>query len=235
MRIAVGSLYLLNRDASGYRVQHRMHANFPQSPCGQSRPDSRRPHRFDLVSRELSNVRLLPATEEHLPSIAELAGVIWRAYYPGIITVDQIEYMLERMYSIDTLRAELRSQGIRYIRLLFEEKLAGFASLGPRDSRHAIKLHKLYLLPELHGRGWGSLLLRHVEEEARSRLAHQLVLSVNKQNSKAIAAYERNGFVIVEAVVTDIGGGFVMDDYVMAKDLPATKSGSKASGGGKDC
>jgi hypothetical protein len=42
---------------------------------------------------------------------------------------------------------------------------------------------------------------------------------VNKRNTRAIAAYQRNGFVTADSVVTDIGGGFVMDDYIMAKEL----------------
>jgi len=71
----------------------------------------------------------------------------------------------------------------------------------------------------LHGRGLGSRLLRHCEREVRAGGAHRLILSVNKRNARAIAAYRRNGFVIADSVVTDIGGGFVMDDYVMAKSL----------------
>jgi ribosomal protein S18 acetylase RimI-like enzyme len=65
----------------------------------------------------------------------------------------------------------------------------------------------------------GSLLLHHCEHEVRGLGAARLMLTVNKRNSKAIAAYERNGFTITESIVVDIGGGFVMDDYVMAKDL----------------
>ena len=84
-----------------------------------------------------------------------------------------------------------------------------------------MKLHKLYLLPEMQGRGLGSRLLQHVEREVRAGAGRRLILSVNKRNAKAITAYKRNGFVIAESVVTDIGGGFVMDDYIMAKDLPA--------------
>jgi RimJ/RimL family protein N-acetyltransferase len=61
--------------------------------------------------------------------------------------------------------------------------------------------------------------LQQVEGEVRTGGARRLILSVNKRNTKAITAYKRNGFVIVESVVTDIGGGFVMDDYVMARDL----------------
>jgi len=166
-------------------------------------------------------VEIIQATEVDLPAISKLAGVIWRACYPGIITHAQIDYMLARMYSFDVLRDEIRSQGIRYDRLLMDGKLAGFASYGPTSEPGAIKLHKLYLLPELHGRGLGSRLLQHVEREVRTGGARRLILSVNKRNANAITAYQRNGFVIAESVITDIGGGFVMDDYVMAKDLPA--------------
>ena len=167
-----------------------------------------------------NRIEIVRATEAGLPAISELAGVIWRACYPGIITSEQIDYMLARMYSLDVLRDEIRSQGVRYDLLLVDGKPAGFASYGPTSERGAMKLHKLYLLPELHGRGLGSRLLQHVEREVRTGAARRLILSVNKRNAKAITAYQRNGFVIAESVITDIGGGFVMDDYVMTKGLP---------------
>ena len=233
-----------------------------------------------------NQTKIIRATEAGLPAISELAGIIWRACYPDIITNEQIDYMLARMYSLDVLRDEIRSQGIRYDQLLVDGKPAGFASYGPTEktgvfnpktemdlrvaatpssqkvvatprrlsenhppfetwknapgavpslfgdapsppqpprpaSVFEFKLHKLYLLPEMQGRGLGSRLLQHVEHEVRAGRACQLILSVNKRNAKAITAYKRNGFVIAESVVTDIGGGFVMDDYVMVKDLSA--------------
>jgi ribosomal protein S18 acetylase RimI-like enzyme len=61
--------------------------------------------------------------------------------------------------------------------------------------------------------------LQHVEREVRAGEGRRLILSVNKRNTKAITAYQRNGFVIADSVVTDIGDGFVMDDYIMTKDL----------------
>jgi GNAT superfamily N-acetyltransferase len=164
---------------------------------------------------------IIQATEADLPAISELAGIIWRACYPGIITHAQIDYMLARMYALDVLRDEIRSQGIRYDLLLVDGKPAGFASYGPTSEPGVMKLHKLYLLPELQGRGLGSRLLQQVEHEVRAGAGRRLILSVNKRNAKAIAAYQRNGFVIADSVITDIGGGFVMDDYIMAKDLSA--------------
>jgi ribosomal protein S18 acetylase RimI-like enzyme len=63
------------------------------------------------------------------------------------------------------------------------------------------------------------LLLRHVIEAVRGRGFFSLALNVNKQNAAAIAAYRRNGFSVREEMVIDIGGGFVMDDYIMALQI----------------
>ena len=177
---------------------------------------------------------IVAASETDLPVISRLAGVIWRACYPGIIATAQIDYMLARMYALDTMREEIQSQGIHYKLLFVGGQPAGFASYGPvvgtprrpesfrgtaPRAVPAFKLHKLYLLPELQGCGLGSWLLQHCEQEVRAAGARRLILSVNKRNARAIAAYRRTGFVIAESVVTDIGGGFVMDDYIMAKEL----------------
>ena len=163
--------------------------------------------------------RILPASETDLPAIARLAGVIWRAHYPGLISTEQIEYMLAKMYALETMRDEIYLRAIRYERLLVGEELAGFAAHGPTDQPKLFKLHKLYLHPAWHGRGLGSLLLAHCEGEAGRLGADHLMLTVNKQNAKAIGSYQRNGFAITNAVMVDIGGGFFMDDYVMVKEL----------------
>jgi len=165
--------------------------------------------------------QILPATEADLPAIARLAEVIWRACYPGIITNDQIDYMLARMYALDVMRDEICAQGIRYDLLFADGKPIGFASYGPTPEPGVVKLHKLYLLPGMHGRGLGSRLLRHVERKVRVGGGRRLILTVNKHNAKAIATYQRNGFFIADSVVAEIGNGFVMDDYVMAKDWSA--------------
>lgn len=172
------------------------------------------------MNRTTANqVQILPATEDHLPALAKLAGVIWRQHYPGIIAPAQIDYMLARMYSLDTLREQIRSQDIWFVRLLVAGRFVGFASCGPTPEAGVSKVHKCYLLPEMHGRGLGSLLLQYCERAVCQSGARRLTLAVNKQNTKAIAAYHRNGFTVIESVITDFGSGFVMDDYIMAKDL----------------
>jgi diamine N-acetyltransferase len=158
---------------------------------------------------------IVPAERQHLPEIAALAETVWRAHYPGIISAEQIDYMLGRMYDLAVMGAEL-ANGDRYDRLLLEEKLVGFASYGPAEPKE-LKLHKLYIHPDHQRCGFGTRLLEHVIAEARQRGFGKLVLTVNKANANAIAAYQKNGFTIRESVVVDIGGGFVMDDFVMER------------------
>jgi ribosomal protein S18 acetylase RimI-like enzyme len=83
----------------------------------------------------------------------------------------------------------------------------------------AMKVDKLYVKPALQRRGLGGRLLRHAAAVAREAGCGVLELAVNRGNVNAIAAYGRHGFSVREAVVKDIGGGFVMDDYVMVRKL----------------
>ena len=164
------------------------------------------------------SVEIIPAAPEHLAEISALAGIIWYAHYPGIISREQIDYMLTRMYDIDVMRNELGT-GVTYERLLIDGTLRGFASYGPTHNGSEMKLHKLYIHPNSQRQGLGALLLKHVENTARAHGCDFLVLAVNKKNTNAITAYRKNGFMIRKSIIVDIGGGFVMDDYVMVKAL----------------
>lgn len=167
----------------------------------------------------MQTANILPATIEDLPAISALAGVIWRTCYPGIISDQQIEYMLSRMYDVGTMRHEITHEHVTYERLFLDDVMIGFAAWGPSGERGVAKFHKLYLLPEQHGQGHGSKLLRHVMKQARHAGYTSIILNVNKRNAKAIDAYQRNGFAIRASVCNSIGEGFVMDDYVMEHKL----------------
>lgn len=157
-----------------------------------------------------------PASADELPLVAELAGRIWRAHYPAIIGSAQVEYMLKLMYGLPQLRRDVE-RGVVY-ELLFEgERAVGFC--GYEAVGRELKLHKLYLEVGEHGRGLGTLMLRHVEDQARRRGLPTVVLGVNRGNAKAIRAYERNGYRVRQELKTDIGNGFVMDDFIMEKQL----------------
>lgn len=159
-----------------------------------------------------------PATAADLPAVAELAEHIWRTYYPSMISVALIDYMLAQRYNPQALAALLSIPGHRLDLLEADGALAGFAH-HIEHAAHETKLDKLYLSPTLHGQGLGMRLMQHVQALAEAKGHHTLLLYVAKTNRKAIDFYQRAGFALREAVCIDIGNGFVMDDYLMAKPL----------------
>jgi len=170
-----------------------------------------------------TNARLTALTAADFETLARLAETIWRAHYTRIIGSAQIDYMLAERYTPEKLRLYLNAED-RWLMLLRIDspggsRAVGYCSYALADDPGAMKLEQLYLLPELHGLGLGRLMLRHVEEQARVRGLSTLMLQTNKRNDIAIAFYRRAGFTVREEAVFDIGGGFVMDDYVMEKML----------------
>ena len=163
-------------------------------------------------------VHFRPAIVADIPVLRSLAQTIWRACYPAIITGEQIEFMLDWMYSAATIRAELE-RGITWELIEDAESgAAGFLSF-QLESDGRVKLNKLYVLPELHGRGIGMRAIARVLERAEALGAKAVWMQVNKRNTRALAAYQKAGFHIASEAVFQIGEGFVMDDYLMEKAI----------------
>jgi ribosomal protein S18 acetylase RimI-like enzyme len=163
-------------------------------------------------------------TAADFEELAQLAETIWRAHYKKIISSAQIAYMLAGRYTPERLRLYLNADD-RWLTLLrVGNETIGYCSNALTDDPGGMKpvemkLEQLYLLPELHGKGFGKLMLRHVEEQAKARGCRTLLLQVNKHNDIAVDFYRKAGFIVREEAVFDIGNGFVMDDYVMEKAL----------------
>ena len=170
-----------------------------------------------IVKPEQIEIRTL--AEADIEAVGALAREIWRAHYPGIISSAQIEYMLDERYSPAVLRAELRKQGFWWDLLLRAGVPRAFSSYFRTEQLDEMKLDKLYVHPDCQRRGYGGLLIDRAAVCARAQRCSRLVLAVNKGNANALAAYCKHGFQIEAAVVKEIGGGFVMDDYVMVRSL----------------
>ncbi|NVN92233.1 MAG: GNAT family N-acetyltransferase [Desulfuromonadales bacterium] len=166
----------------------------------------------------MNRIIIAPLAATAINQLIDVAHRAWHAHYPGIITVEQIDYMLQIGYNPAVITQEMERQGIAWFSIMDGTSMIGFMAVGPYET-DIVKLHKLYLLPEYHGKGIGSLALARVEQVARDMNARRIVLNVNKQNHRAIRAYERAGWLVIDEVVNDIGNGFVMDDFVMSKQI----------------
>ena len=162
---------------------------------------------------------LRPLEVRDFDVVGQVARAIWLAHYVTIITTAQIEYMLSGRFNAENLRRYLNSSERWMDVLECDRSLVGYCSYAVTSIPGEMKLEQLYLLPQLHGRGFGRQMLEHVERAARRQGARRLVLQVNKRNDKALAFYRRANFAVREEAVFDVGQGYVMDDYVMVKDL----------------
>lgn len=164
-------------------------------------------------------VGLDPLTAADVPAVRRLADEIWREHYTAIIGFAQIDYMLARRCADEALAAYLGAADRWFDVLRVEGEPAGYCSHALQPADGVLKLEQLYVRAGLRGLGLGRRMLAHVERHALEFHRHTVELQVNKRNTPAIGFYVRCGFTIRDAAVFDIGGGFVMDDYVMVKTL----------------
>lgn len=157
---------------------------------------------------------LRKGTEEDIESIRLIAHQTWPDAYKEMISTEQINYMLQKMYNKNELLSQFM-QGYVFLLAAGEDKDLGFAVFSNYNLKSQIyKLHKLYVLPQTHGQGVGKLLIDEVINVVRRSGGKTLALNVNRKN-KAVEFYQRMGFNIKETVDLDIGDGFLMNDYLM--------------------
>ena len=154
----------------------------------------------------MANIEIVE--KKDLKIIHDLAHVIWPLVYDYMISKDQIDYMLDKMYSVSSLEKQME-EGDVFILLVEDEIPHGFASYRIHHNDLRVRLHKLYV---------GLKMLSHIFEDGRSPGKKAIELNVNR-NNKSIGFYQHIGFVIEKSEDIEIGNGYQMNDYVMVKDL----------------
>jgi GNAT superfamily N-acetyltransferase len=161
-------------------------------------------------------IAIRKATKADIELINQLAHDIWWDTYKAVIPDEQITFMLSKMYSLESLEEQMNTD-ITFLILTYEGIGEGFAAHSKHDIDKNYKLEKLYLNKKLQGKGLGKFLITRVEEEVKSLGAAYLYLNVNRNNI-AFNFYQKVGYEVTETV--DIPYfGFVLNDYVMRKEL----------------
>jgi GNAT superfamily N-acetyltransferase len=156
------------------------------------------------------------ATVDEIPLIRELTFNVWPQTYAAMLSQQQIEYMLEWMYSESSLQKQME-EGCRFIIATSDAVPVGFASF-QEIKPTLFKLHKLYVLASQQGKGTGRFIIDYICNEIKPQGATALQLQVNRNNSAKLF-YEKSGFAVIEEADFDIGRGYFMNDYIMEKKL----------------
>lgn len=163
-------------------------------------------------------INIQVACIDDLPVIQKLAYKTWPSAYLGILGQEQLDYMLEKIYSLSSLEHQFSVLQHRFI-IVFDDQIpVGFASYSAHLNSSIFHLNKIYVLPDQQGKNLGKLMLDFVINDIKKSGAKALQLNVNRHN-KAIQFYERQGFQIIREEDIDIGSGYFMNDYVMELSL----------------
>jgi ribosomal protein S18 acetylase RimI-like enzyme len=155
--------------------------------------------------------------DENFTDIRAIAKEVWPIAYGAILSKEQLDYMMEMMYSIESLQLQAKEKKHHFILANENDNTLGFASYEFNYSEtKKTKIHKIYILSTQQGKGIGRKLIDYIETEAKKHGQEALFLNVNKQNV-ALHFYKNLGFTIDHEVIIEIGNGYVMDDYVMQK------------------
>ncbi len=160
-------------------------------------------------------IQIIAAAKDDISVIQSLAYSIWPVVYKEMITEEQINYMLENRYSKQALEEQMNA-GQQFFIAREDNNYLGYAGVAPTETENMYKLEKLYVLPDNHKKGVGSILLDAVELFTTQKGGSELILQVNRSNA-AVGFYKKKGFVIDREADVEIGNGFYMNDYFMVK------------------
>jgi diamine N-acetyltransferase len=159
-------------------------------------------------------IKIVDASPLDIPVIRELAERTWRPTYSQLLSSDQLDYMLAKIYSTESLKEAMETGSQNFIIITHNDRAVGFASYGVRPEEPSVyKLHKLYVLPETHGNGFGKRLIEEVKNRIVQKGVTALDLNVKRDNP-AKGFYEKSGFTVLRE--EDIPfGPYLLEDYVM--------------------
>jgi ribosomal protein S18 acetylase RimI-like enzyme len=159
-------------------------------------------------------INIVDAAKEDIPVIQQIAEETWWPTYSSIVEKEQIRYMLDAIYSTEALKNAMENGSQSFLVLRNENGAQGFASYGHRVNEPGVyKLHKIYVLPANHGKGYGKLLVDEVKKRMSVAGSYILDLNVNRHNP-AKSFYEKIGFQVIREEDVPIGP-YWMNDYVM--------------------
>ena len=157
-------------------------------------------------------MELVRIDESQIEVTSKFAQRVFIEYYTDRIGKDQSEYMAELFLSEDAIR-KLIQDGAVFKLVVEDGQILGFYECKKEENR--VFLSKLYVDEPYRSKGIGKLMFEDLVDYTRSCGLNKIYLTVNKYNTPSYNIYLHLGFKVIDAVVNDIGHGYVMDDYIM--------------------
>lgn len=158
-----------------------------------------------MMLREISS-------EADIRRLAKVAKQVWREANTSFCSEEQVEYMIAKCQSFEAISGQLIN-GYRYFVMEQDGEICAYMGVQPQGP--TLFLSKFYVMRPYRGAGLFSAGLEVLKQLCCDNDMCSIYLTVNRNNTHAYKVYLHKGFKVIREEVTDIGFGFVMDDYIM--------------------
>lgn len=151
---------------------------------------------------------LTPIQAEDQPILYQLMDEVYRLSYRHIWQ-DEGDWYVNLIYNRHTLYKELKRSTSHYFFVEVEDRKIGILKydfpISPEqiDISSSMKLHRLYLHPDFHGKGIAHALMIHIEAVAKENKLSSIWLDVMSCQPQAKKFYQKMGFKPILTYVLD--------------------------------
>jgi ribosomal protein S18 acetylase RimI-like enzyme len=149
-----------------------------------------------------------------LPAVSALLAETWHATYDALYGPARVAALTRRWHAAEALAREVDAPDRRLLVAERAERIVGTASV--RLTGDAVRLDRLYVLPEAQGHGLGAELLGAALGAFPD--AARMSLEVEPANAGAIRFYERHGFRVTGRTADCAGTGDGIPAVMMSRE-----------------
>ena len=162
-------------------------------------------------------IDIIKVEKNDIKELAALAKEIWFEYWHSIMTLGQIYYMVNKFQSEIALNDQIEHGNYSYYFITEDGKKIGYFGIEPQEDN--LFLSKFYIAKDYRYKGIGRMVFEIIKNIAKEHNLNKIHLTVNKHNIKTKEIYEKWGFRSLHPLITNIGNGYEMDDYLMEYEI----------------
>ncbi|MFD1886239.1 GNAT family N-acetyltransferase [Paenibacillus wenxiniae] len=169
-------------------------------------------------------IELISCTLEHVHALQDISRETFQHTFGNQNTPENMAAYMEKAFRLEQLSTELSHPESRFFFAYVDGELAGYVKVNTGAAQteqmgaDALEVERIYVRHAYQGQKIGTYLLEHALHLAATEQRNPIWLGVWEHNRKAIAFYEKMGFVQT-AVHSFYMGDEEQFDWIMSKTL----------------
>jgi len=126
--------------------------------------------------------------------------------------------------TLNYIKKGMKNKDCTYLVAEDSKEIIGFISFIHDEWNNSISIDQLFVKPDFHGHGVGSMLLKSTFERAKEMNARIIFLHTSKSGKKTIKFYKKNGFSIAGYIRELYGHDRESDAVVLSRRVEIANS-----------